>query len=83
MTTFLVTSGAGFIGSHLVDELATAHEVTIIDDLSTGRRENIRHLLEQKNAKKPLGPPPPSDVRTLIENMPYQAPLEQMRPIGH
>ena len=38
----LVTGGAGFIGSHLVDALvARGDEVTIVDDLSTGRRENL------------------------------------------
>ena len=38
----LVTGGAGFIGSHLVDLLiGKNHEVAIIDNLSTGRRENI------------------------------------------
>lgn len=38
----LVTGGAGFIGSHLVDKLiASGAEVSIIDDLSTGRRENL------------------------------------------
>jgi UDP-glucose 4-epimerase len=38
----LVTGGAGFIGSNLVDELLRrGDEVTVVDDLSTGRRENL------------------------------------------
>jgi UDP-glucose 4-epimerase len=38
----LVTGGAGFIGSHVSDALlATGYEVVIVDDLSTGRRENV------------------------------------------
>ena len=42
----LVTGGAGFIGSHLVDRLVSCgYAVRIVDDLSTGRLKNIRHHL--------------------------------------
>jgi UDP-glucose 4-epimerase len=45
MTHALITGGAGFIGSHLAEHLlAKGYEVTIIDNLSTGRFENIAHL---------------------------------------
>jgi len=41
----LITGGAGFIGSHLADRLlADGHHVIALDDLSTGRFENIEHL---------------------------------------
>ncbi len=42
---FLITGGAGFIGSHLAESLLSrGDEVFILDDLSTGSVENIRHL---------------------------------------
>lgn len=42
----LVSGGAGFIGSHLVDALvARGEEVVVVDDLSTGRGENIAHAM--------------------------------------
>ena len=44
----IVTGGAGYIGSHLVDALIKqGDEVLVIDNLSTGKIENLRHLLGQ------------------------------------
>ncbi len=44
----LITGGAGFIGSHTVEEfLANGYEVTVLDNLRTGDIENIRHVLPQ------------------------------------
>jgi UDP-glucose 4-epimerase len=46
MTKYLITGGAGFIGSHLCELLVhNGHHVVAIDNLSTGRIENIHHLL--------------------------------------
>ncbi len=46
---YLVTGGAGFVGSHLSEELLRrGHEVIVIDDLSTGTIRNIRHLTDNK-----------------------------------
>ena len=42
MATYTITGGAGFIGSHLVEEvLRRGHAVRVVDNLSTGRRENL------------------------------------------
>jgi len=44
MSKTLVSGGCGFIGSHLVDRLIKeGHEVTVIDDLSTGHKENLNN----------------------------------------
>ena len=48
----LVTGGAGFIGSHLDDALiARGHNITVVDNLVLGRKENIAHLMDNPNFK--------------------------------
>ncbi len=47
---YLVTGGAGFIGSHTVDELVRrGHDVVVLDDLSTGKIENLAQVNTQIN----------------------------------
>ena len=42
----LVTGGAGFLGSHLIDRLIEqGHDIICMDNFFTGQKENIRHLL--------------------------------------
>jgi len=48
MGKFLVTGGAGFIGSHLAEELVQrGHQVRIVDDFSTGKKENVASFLDK------------------------------------
>lgn len=64
---YLITGGAGFIGSHLSDELLRrGHEVSVIDDLSTGSIHNISHL---------KGNPKFSYVIDSVNNVPLTAEL--------
>ncbi|MEO6434529.1 MAG: NAD-dependent epimerase/dehydratase family protein [Tepidisphaeraceae bacterium] len=61
MAHMLITGGAGFIGSHLAERLlADGHELTLLDDLSTGREENIRHLTNEPRVQV---------VRDSVENI--------------
>jgi UDP-glucuronate decarboxylase len=50
MKKILITGGAGFLGSHLCEYLLNqGHEVLCVDNLFTGRKKNIHHLLENKS----------------------------------
>jgi UDP-glucose 4-epimerase len=56
VSKFLVTGGAGFIGSHLVDALvAQGHTVIVLDDLSTGRHDNLRQHVGSPSVEFVLG----------------------------
>jgi UDP-glucose 4-epimerase len=45
MSSYLVTGGAGFIGSHLTEELVRrGHRVRVVDSLITGKRRNLEHI---------------------------------------
>ena len=57
----VVTGGAGFIGSHIAEELAKhKYHVVVLDNLSTGKLENIGHLLDKENIELYRG-----DIRDL------------------
>src|SRR5262245_33749692 len=52
----LITGGAGFVGSHLSEHLLSiGHQVTVVDDLSTGSSQNIEHLFSNKRFKSVTG----------------------------
>ena len=45
--TILITGGAGFIGSHLVDKLVQANNIIVIDNLSTGYLKNLDNVFDK------------------------------------
>ena len=73
MKKILVTGGAGFIGSNLCEELLEAsNEVVCLDNFSTGKFENIRHLFDYKNFSLIVGDiRNPDDCRQAMEGVEY------------
>jgi len=64
---FLITGGAGFIGSHLSDLLISqGHKVHVLDDLSTGSMANIRHLKGDPDFEYTIGS---ADNHTVIAEL--------------
>lgn len=66
----VVTGGLGFIGSNLVEELVEDNEVIIIDDLSTGKLENIEHL-KMENLNLIKGNITELDLKNIFEEVDY------------
>jgi UDP-glucose 4-epimerase len=63
----LITGGAGFVGSHLADRFhSEGHEITVIDNLSTGRYSNVEHLEGEK------------DFRLIIDTVLNEALMEEL-----
>ncbi|HXF68725.1 MAG TPA: NAD-dependent epimerase/dehydratase family protein [Thermoflexus sp.] len=67
----LVTGGAGFIGSHLVERLlADGYAVTVLDDLSGGRRENLSHVCNHPGLRLIIGDvTDPGTLSTALEGV--------------
>lgn len=66
----LDTGGAGFIGSHLVDEhLKRGHNVTALDIQSTGRHDNVRHHADDPRFEFVLGSILTADLNEIIQFM--------------
>jgi UDP-glucose 4-epimerase len=69
--TYLVTGGAGFIGSHMVDALLKAgHHVRVVDNFSTGKRENLAHVAEQIDMRE-ISITDPEPLATAMQDVDY------------
>lgn len=71
MAKAVVTGGAGFIGSHLVDRLlAEGFDVAVVDNLSTGRAENLRDARDRIEFHE-IGLEDPDGVKKAVEGADY------------
>jgi nucleoside-diphosphate-sugar epimerase len=70
MASYLVTGGAGFIGSHLTEELVRrGHRVRVVDSLITGKRRNLEHIPGVEFLEGDLADP--AVARRAVEGMDY------------
>jgi len=68
----LITGGSGFIGSNLVLALSAGNEVTVIDNLSTGRYQNIAQLVDSGKVRFVRGTITDADlVRRCLKGVEY------------
>ena len=84
MANYLVTGGAGFIGSHLAEELVRrGHRVRVADSLVTGKRSNLDHIPGVEFLE---GRPGGSRVRAAavdgVEFVLHQAAIPSVPPLG-
>lgn len=80
----VVTGGAGFLGSHLCDVLVQRHKVICLDDFSSGREENIHHLLSHPDfefVRHDISQP--IDLENLKELKAFQVPFQGIQEIYH
>lgn len=67
----LITGGAGFIGSHLCEELSHNNEVVILDNLSSGRRENIEPFMNENVTLVPASITDRNGISPLFDGVDY------------
>lgn len=80
----LVTGGAGFIGSHLCDELIKSAKVICLDNFSTGDEKNIDHLLAEQNFEFVLHDiTKPIDLEKLPELQKFKIEFQGIQEIYH
>lgn len=84
MSRYLVTGGAGFIGSHLVEELLRrGHHVRVVDSFVTGKRENIDAAVHVARATVPQVRPPELITGDLADDAVARRAVEDMEYVLH